>query len=244
MEGDAGGGAILDYHHAAGIAWIGNIKAEMKTLNDKSVLILGLGETGLSMVRWLACKGADLRVADSRAEPPGLDEVATLVADEQIFCGPFDDSLLLGIDMIAISPGIPLSEPLVCAALARGIPVAGDIELFAQQLATRNIQPAVLAITGSNGKTTVTSLVAHLCRAAGVDAVAAGNISPAVLDVVMQRGEKQPEVWVLELSSFQLDTTVNLKADAAAVLNISEDHLDRHAGMEGYAAAKKRIFAG
>lgn len=223
----------------------------MTRLRDKSVLVIGLGETGLSMVRWLSAQGARLRVADSRVTAPGLDEVARLVAKEQIFCGAFDDALFAGIDLIAISPGVPLSDPHVAAALAQGIPVVGDIELFAQQMqdSGARIQDSegvakIIAITGSNGKTTVTSMVEHLCKAAGFDAVAAGNISPAVLDVVMLRGDRQPQVWVLELSSFQLETTATLKVDAATVLNVSEDHLDRYAGMDDYAAAKERIFKG
>jgi UDP-N-acetylmuramoylalanine--D-glutamate ligase len=146
----------------------------------------------------------------------------------------------------------------VARAVARGIPVLGDIELFAQHLSARAatlnpqsstpryalLNPQVLAITGSNGKTTVTSLVRHLCQVAGLDAVAAGNISPAVLDVMMQRGAVQPDVWVLELSSFQLETTTNLQAAAATVLNLSEDHLDRYDGMSGYIAAKARALLG
>lgn len=196
------------------------------------------------MVRWLAYQGASLRVADSRAAPPGLDVVGQYVEKNQIVCGEFTDALFDGIELIAISPGVPLSEPHVARAVARGIPVVGDVELFAQQAATRYPLPAVLAITGSNGKTTVTSMVEHMCKAAGRDAVAAGNISPAVLDVVMQRGGKQPEVWVLELSSFQLETTSSLHADAATVLNVCEDHLDRYDGMDEYAAAKERIFQG
>jgi UDP-N-acetylmuramoylalanine--D-glutamate ligase len=218
----------------------------MKPLSDKSVLVLGLGETGLSMVRWLAQAGARLCVADSRSLPAGLDEVAKLVPTEQVFCGDFTDALFDGIELIAISPGVPLSDPHVARAVARGIPVVGDIELFAQQLDHRSsiLNPRIITITGSNGKTTVTSLVEHLCKAAGKDAVAAGNISPAVLDVVLQRGTNQPEVWVLELSSFQLETTYTLHADAATVLNISEDHLDRYDGMNGYAAAKQQILQG
>jgi UDP-N-acetylmuramoylalanine--D-glutamate ligase len=203
------------------------------------------------MVRWLSAQGARLRVADSRAMPPGLEEVAGHVSAEQIFCGEFSDALFDGIDLIAISPGVPLSEPFVARAVARGIPVVGDIELFAQQMRDAGCMikdsgsvAKIIAITGSNGKTTVTSLVAHLCRAAGKDAVAAGNISPAVLDVVLERGENQPQVWVLELSSFQLETTKSLKTAAAAVLNISEDHLDRYAGIDAYAAAKQNILEG
>lgn len=207
------------------------------------MLVLGLGETGLSLLRWLHTQGANLRVADSRSQPPGLSEVRRYVAEDEIFCGAFSDTLFDGVDLIAISPGVALREPAVARAVARGIPVVGDIELFAQNLPIEN-RPAILAITGANGKTTVTSMVAHLCQAAGKDAVAAGNISPAVLDVVLQRGSQQPAVWVLELSSFQLETTFNLGANAATVLNISEDHMDRYNGLDDYAAAKAQIFAG
>ncbi|MDP1634833.1 MAG: UDP-N-acetylmuramoyl-L-alanine--D-glutamate ligase, partial [Gallionellaceae bacterium] len=218
----------------------------MKQWADKQVLVLGLGETGLSLVRWLGAQGARVRVADSRANPPGQDVLRRDCPQAEMRCGAFDDSLLDGVELIAISPGVPLADPFVQRAIARGIPVEGDIELFAQQLATSDLRltTKVLAITGSNGKTTVTRMVEHMCRAAGRDAVAAGNISPAVLDVVMQRGANQPEVWVLELSSFQLETTFSLNADAATVLNVSEDHLDRYAGMDEYAAAKARIFQG
>jgi UDP-N-acetylmuramoylalanine--D-glutamate ligase len=218
-------------------------EVQMLRHKNKSVLVLGLGETGLSMVRWLSAQSARLRVADSRSAPPGLAQAAMYVAEEQIFCGNFNDALFDGIELIAISPGVPLHDPAVERAIARGIDVVGDIELFAQSL-PRDNHPRILAITGSNGKTTVTSMVEHLCKAAGKDVVAAGNISPAVLDVVLERGVSQPEVWVLELSSFQLETTSSLRADAATVLNISEDHLDRYADIKEYSAAKARIFAG
>ncbi|KXS33387.1 MAG: UDP-N-acetylmuramoylalanine--D-glutamate ligase [Candidatus Gallionella acididurans] len=215
----------------------------MSRHKNKSVLVLGLGETGLSMVRWLSAQGAYLRVADSRSAPPGLAEVRRYVASGQVFCGEFNDALFEGIELIAISPGVPLRDPAIARAVARGIEVTGDIELFSLSLPDVD-RPRILAITGSNGKTTVTTMVEHLCKAAGRDAVAAGNISPAVLDVVMERGANQPEIWVLELSSFQLETTSHLHADAATVLNISEDHLDRYAGMAEYSSAKARIFAG
>lgn len=221
----------------------------MMQLKDKSVLVLGLGETGLSMLRYLSAQGAHLRAADSRNAPGGLSEGAKYVSPQQIFCGAFSDALFQDIDLIAISPGVPLADPVVARAIARGIPVVGDIELFAQHLAStkpesRILKPSVLAITGANGKTTVTSMVAHMCMTAGKDAVAAGNISPAVLDVMMQRGEQQPDVWVLELSSFQLETTTSLNADAATVLNVTEDHLDRYDGMDAYAAAKACVLIG
>lgn len=215
----------------------------MRRFKDKSVLVLGLGETGLSMVRWLSLRGAQLRVADSRDAPPGLAEVARLVGRDEVYCGAFNAALFDGIDLIAVSPGVALAEPELAKAVARGIPVVGDVEFFAQWLPLAN-RPKIVAITGANGKTTVTSMVEHLCKTAGKDAVAAGNISPAVLDVVLQRGAKQPEIWVLELSSFQLETTSILSADVATVLNVTEDHLDRYAGMDAYAAAKQRIFSG
>ncbi|NNM69126.1 MAG: UDP-N-acetylmuramoyl-L-alanine--D-glutamate ligase [Gallionella sp.] len=218
----------------------------MKIWSDKLVLVLGLGETGLSMLRYLSAQGARLRAADSRSAPAGLSEAAKHVAAQQLFCGAFQDSIFDDIDLIAISPGVPLADPVVARAVARGIPVVGDIELFAQRLAACDLRlrPKVIAITGSNGKTTVTSMVAHLCKSAGKDVLAAGNISPAVLDMMMRRGAQQPDVWVLELSSFQLETTSTLHADAATVLNVTEDHLDRYDGMDDYAAAKARVLIG
>jgi UDP-N-acetylmuramoylalanine--D-glutamate ligase len=218
----------------------------MSDLRDKSILVLGLGETGLSLARYLAAQGARLCVADSRLEPPGIATLRRELPQAEVHCGPFDDDLLQGIDRIAISPGVPLAEPFVQRAIARGIPVEGDIELLAQQLATNNYRrnTKVIAITGANGKTTVTSMVGAMCAAAGLDTQVAGNISPAVLDALRARTQ-QPQVWALELSSFQLETTYTLDADAAVVLNVTEDHLDRYAGsMDAYAAAKARIFRG
>ena len=218
----------------------------MGQLRDKQVLILGLGETGLSLARWFAAQGVQIRVADSRTQPPGLDILRRDCPAAEICCGEFSDALLDDVARIAISPGVPLVTPLVQQALARGIPVVGDIELLAQQLAPSGgeSETRVIAITGSNGKTTVTSMVGAMCRAAGLDTEVAGNISPAVLDVLLARKGRQPQVWVLELSSFQLETTYSLNADVATVLNVSEDHLDRYAGMDDYAAAKARIFNG
>ncbi|TAJ82848.1 MAG: UDP-N-acetylmuramoyl-L-alanine--D-glutamate ligase [Gallionellaceae bacterium] len=213
----------------------------MNSLADKSVLVLGLGETGLSLVRWLLVHGAKVRVADSRDAPPALAVLQAHHPQVEARCGIFRGELLDGIELIAISPGLSLSEPLVQKALARGIAVVGDIELFAQSLPKEN-PPKVIAITGANGKTTVTSMVGAMCRAAGLDTEVAGNISPAVLDVLIRRQGKHPDVWVLELSSFQLETTYTLSADAASVLNISEDHLDRYSDMADYIAAKARIF--
>ena len=218
-------------------------KIKITSLVNKSVLVLGLGETGLSLVRWLVAQGAHVRAADTRAQPPALAPLKAQLPQVVIHCGPFRDEIFSQTDLIAISPGIALNDPFVLRARAHGIPIVGDIELFAQAQPEIN-RPKIIAITGSNGKTTVTSLVAHLCQASGTDVVAAGNISPAVLDVALQRGDHPPEVWALELSSFQLESTTTLHADAATVLNISEDHLDRYSSMDEYAAAKARIFIG
>jgi UDP-N-acetylmuramoylalanine--D-glutamate ligase len=218
----------------------------MKQLRGQTVLVLGLGETGLSLARYLHEQGARLCVADSRMEPPGIATLRSELPLAEVHCGPFGEELLQDVDRIAISPGVPVAEPLVQKAIARGIPVEGDIELLAQQLATNDYRrnTKVIAITGANGKTTVTSMVGAMCAAAGLDTQVAGNISPAVLDALRGR-KQQPQVWVLELSSFQLETTYTLAADAAVVLNVTEDHLDRYAGsMDAYAAAKARIFQG
>ena len=213
----------------------------MKQWADKSVLVLGLGETGISLVRWLIAQGARVRVADSRNNPPSLDMLQKEFPAVDVRCGIFRSELLDSIELIAISPGVALREPFVARAAAQGIPIVGDIELFALSLPKKKC-PQIIAITGSNGKTTVTSMVGAMCRAAGKETLVAGNISPAVLDVLMQRKNKHPDVWVLELSSFQLETTYSLNADAATVLNISEDHMDRYSDMGEYIAAKARIF--
>ncbi len=222
----------------------------------KSVtLILGLGETGLAAARWCERAGLAVRVADTRAEPPALDRARSMLADADLRLGQsgFASSLLEGVTQVVVSPGLALDSealsPLVRAAGAAGVPVVGEIELFAQALLalreSRQYQPQVLAITGTNGKTTVTALTTWLLNAAGRTAQAAGNIAPAALDALMAAldAEALPQVWVLELSSFQLETLTSLEPTAATVLNISEDHLDWHGSMEAYAASKARIFS-
>lgn len=213
-------------------------------LQDKQVLVLGLGDTGLSALRWLKRKGARLSVADTRAHPPGLETVEREFHGTPIHLGPFISEVFERAQLIVASPGVPLAEPQVQSAIQRGIPVVGDVELFAQAIAGSGAK--VIAITGSNGKSTVTSLVGHLCAGAGLHTVVAGNIGLPVLDALTERenADKAPDVWVLELSSFQLETTRSLQADAATVLNISADHMDRYASLEDYAKAKERIFAG
>ena len=202
-------------------------------MGGKRVLVLGLGDTGLSVALWVERSGGTPRVADTRAAPPRKKDYRG-----ELRCGPFSPALLEGVDLVCISPGLPLDEPLIVEATQRRIPVVGDVELFAWHNVTK-----VLAITGTNGKSTVTALTGHLLRSAGIDCEVAGNIGPAVLQASMRRGAA-PAAWVLELSSYQLETTWSLAPHAAAVLNLTEDHLDRYARLEDYAAAKARIFQG
>ncbi|MBV8632909.1 MAG: UDP-N-acetylmuramoyl-L-alanine--D-glutamate ligase [Burkholderiaceae bacterium] len=218
----------------------------------KHALVLGLGESGLAMARWLARCGAAVRVADTRAAPARLPALQEAVSTAQFVAGKFDAALLEGIDFVALSPGLAPNKELAeitPAAQAREIPLWGEIELFAQALAALKAEqeyaPKVIAITGTNGKTTVTSLTGLLCRRAGLKTQIAGNISPAALDVLREAMDKDdlPQAWVLELSSFQLHSTFSLQADAATVLNVTQDHLDWHGDMAAYAADKARIFA-
>ncbi len=213
-------------------------------LKGRQVLVLGLGDTGLSMARWLARRGARLRVADTRTEPPGAAALARELPGVTIERGPFQAGLFAGQDLIALSPGIDRREGALADALKRGVPAAGDIELFAQ--ASRGMRSRVIAVTGTNGKSTVTAMAGAMCRDGGLDTVVAGNIGLPVLDALaaVEDGAAEPDVYVLELSSFQLESTVSLAPDAATMLNLSEDHFDRYAAMTDYAAAKARIFAG
>ena len=224
---------------------------ECLAYDGKRALVLGLGESGLAMAKWLARFGVSLRVADTRNEPDRLPALRESVPDVEFIGGPFAASLLEGVDLVTVSPGLAPDRELaeiIPAASEKNIPLWGEIELFAQALAalrtSRAYAPKVIAITGTNGKTTVTSLTGLLCRRAGLKTVVAGNISPAALDVL--RGaldnDDLPQAWVLELSSFQLHTTFTLQPDVATVLNVTQDHLDWHGDMDAYAVAKARIF--
>ncbi|TAK90671.1 MAG: UDP-N-acetylmuramoyl-L-alanine--D-glutamate ligase [Burkholderiaceae bacterium] len=206
------------------------------------------------MAKWLTRQGAAVRVADSRSAPPQLASLRAQCPQAEFVGGAFATELLTGCDTLALSPGLSLHQDdiklLLDHANTHQIAVVGEIELFAQALAqlraTQDYAPKVLAITGTNGKTTTTRLTGLLCERAGKTVAVAGNISPAALDVLAEAMDAQalPEVWVLELSSFQLATTHSLHPDAAAVLNITQDHLDWHSDMADYAAAKERIFGG
>jgi len=221
-------------------------------LQKPHVLVLGLGESGLAMARWCGLNGCRVRVADTREAPANLVFLQAELTSAQFVGGRFAEGLLDDIGLVAISPGLSPLEPdtraLLEAAQARGIPVWGEIELFAQALgyleATSGYAPRVLAITGTNGKTTTTALTGRLIERAGKTVAVAGNISPSALDKLSAciASATLPDVWVLELSSFQLEYTFSLAPHAATVLNVTQDHLDWHGSMEAYAAAKARIF--
>jgi len=215
------------------------------------VLVLGLGESGLAMARWCARHGCRLRVADTREVPPNLSALEAHGVDADFVGGPFSPVLLEGVELLAISPGLsPLAAdllPLITEAREKDIPVWGELEFFAQALKTlgeSGYAPKVIAITGTNGKTTTTSLTGLLCERAGKKVAVAGNISPAALDKLTEAIDNTalPDIWVLELSSFQLETAHTFAPDAAVILNITQDHLDWHGGLDAYAAAKGKIF--
>lgn len=239
----------------------------MHTLQDQHVLVLGLGASGLSMARWCARMGANVTVVDTRANPPQLQMLQETAPQAHFVHAEFNASLVEGTQVRAVfaSPGLSPAQTAgaMDAARAAGLWVGGELALFvhalAQLKATAQYEPKVLAITGTNGKTTVTSLTGHLVRWAGKTVAVAGNIGPALLDTLAQaldqcdEGENAadqneagksalPEVWVLELSSFQLDMPAGFEPTAATVLNLTQDHLDWHGDMQAYARAKANIF--
>ncbi len=253
----------------------------MKHLQDLPVLILGLGASGLAMARWCAQHGAQVTVADTRAAPPQLATLQADVPAATFIAGAFTAALAQGVRAVYCSPGLSPEAlaPVLAEAQRAGLPVGGELTLFARALADlgqapavaapepeedtaapseddeapvaiaapaapQGYQPAVLAITGTNGKTTVTSLTGQLVARAGKTVAVAGNIGPTLLDTLAghMAANTLPEVWVLELSSFQLDTARGFEPTAAAVLNLTQDHLDWHGSMQAYGAAKARIF--
>ena len=198
-------------------------------------VVVGLGKTGASCLRYLARRGIQASATDSRRTPPGLAELGDLADSLDLRLGGFDLSLLDGASQVVMSPGVSLEEPIARAARDRGIEVLGDVELFA-----RTARAPVIGITGTNGKSTVTSLVASMVAAAGRSVLAGGNLGVAALDLLEL---PTPDLYVLELSSFQLQTTSSLRLQAAVVLNVTADHMDRYPSLAAYALAKSRIFA-
>lgn len=201
---------------------------------DMSVVV-GLGKTGLAVARHLHERGLPFVVTDTRSEPPGLAELNAFAPEAMVSLGSLDGSLLTHAREIIVSPGLDTLRPEFDAPRALGIPLVGDIELFA-----REAKAPVLAITGSNGKSTVTALVGELLAAAGLKVAVGGNLGTPALELLSL---PTPDVYVLELSSYQLETTHSLAPHAATLLNLSADHLDRYGTMANYLAAKQRIFA-
>ncbi len=251
----------MDYQHDAGANRPGKFKTTMNALTfpslrvDGLTLILGLGETGVAAALWCAGHGASLRVLDTRVQPNGLaalkEGLDASRVDFRLGSEAFVADSLEGVHTIVLSPGLaPSHEPvrkLLEFAAERNIEVLGEIELFARALADmaqQGYSPKVLAVTGTNGKTTVTAMARQLVEACGLSARAAGNISPAALGALRDAlaNDELPDVWVLELSSFQIESLSSLTADAAVVLNITQDHLDWHGSMQAYVAAKARLL--
>ena len=203
------------------------------SLPGNRTLVVGLGATGLAAAGFLASRGEDVLVIDSRANPPGLEALRAAQPQLQIVLESLHPRWLDGVSEVVISPGLGLEIGIAAEARRRGIPLVSEIELFA-----RAAQAPVIAVTGSNGKSTVVTLVERLLAAAGMRVAAGGNLGPAAVDLLAER----PEVYVLELSSFQLEATCSLHPAAAAVLNVSADHLDRHGSLERYAAVKARLL--
>ncbi|VUT21467.1 UDP-N-acetylmuramoyl-L-alanine--D-glutamate ligase [Klebsiella pasteurii] len=203
----------------------------MADYQGKKVVIIGLGMTGLSCVDFFMARGVTPRVMDTRVAPAGLDKLPEAV---ERYVGGLNEDWLLTADLIVASPGIALAHPSLSAAADAGVKIVGDIELFC-----REAQAPIIAITGSNGKSTVTSLVGEMAKAAGLNVGVGGNIGlPALMLLDPER-----ELYVLELSSFQLETTSSLRAVAATILNVTEDHMDRYPlGLQQYRAAKLRVY--
>jgi len=209
---------------------------EPHPLQEARTLIVGLGATGLSCARFLARRGVEVAVIDSREQPPALEDMQRELPHVALFTGGFDAEVFGRAERILVSPGVSLQEPLLVEARQRSIEIIGDIELFA-----RTAQAPVVGITGSNGKSTVTTLLGAMAQQAGRDVRVGGNLGTPALDLI---GEQEPDLYVLELSSFQLETVQSLHCRVAVVLNISPDHLDRYDSVTAYAYAKQRIFSG
>jgi len=201
----------------------------------RNAVIVGMGRTGLSVARHLQRCGYGIAITDTREAPPELDGIRALGSAVITRTGGFDVRLLENADIVVTSPGVPLDDPFFVQARARGLDIVGDIELFA-----RAADAPVVGITGTNGKSTVTTLLGRMAERASVRVRVGGNLGQPALDL-LDRGPT--DLYVLELSSFQLDTTHSLKLKAAVVLNVSADHMDRYATLDHYAASKARIFA-
>ena len=207
----------------------------MLIASDQFRIVVGLGKSGMSVVRHLARRGQPFAVVDTRANPPELATLQAQYPEIEVRCGELDVDFLCRASELLVSPGLAVSTPALQAAAARGVTLSGDIELFA-----REARAPIVAITGSNAKSTVTTLVGEMAQAAGRKVAVGGNLGTPALDLL----NDDVELYVLELSSFQLETTEQLNAEVATCLNVSEDHMDRYAGLPAYHQAKHRIFRG
>ncbi|WP_372876402.1 UDP-N-acetylmuramoyl-L-alanine--D-glutamate ligase [Pseudomonas sp.] len=203
--------------------------------SDQFRIVVGLGKSGMSLVRFLARQGLAFAVVDTRANPPELATLAEQFPQVEVRCGELDVDFLCRASELLVSPGLAIATPALQAAAARGVKLSGDIDLFA-----RYAKAPIVAITGSNAKSTVTTLVGEMAAAAGKKVAVGGNLGTPALDLL----DDEVELYVLELSSFQLETTDQLNAEVATCLNISEDHMDRYASLAAYHLAKHRIFRG
>ncbi|MEY4536292.1 MAG: hypothetical protein RL171_443 [Pseudomonadota bacterium] len=224
----------------------------MKSLEHQNVMILGLGISGLAMARWCVQHGASVTIVDSRSHPPQLSQLKAEIPDARFIFSQFQAALLesVEIDYLLISPGIKpgdVSELLECAE-AKSIRIGNELTLFNVALIdlkeSEAYKPYVVAITGTNGKTTVTSLTGKLVECANMSVAIAGNIGPSLLDTLSQKikSDALPQVWVLELSSFQLNNVTDFEPTTAAVLNVTQDHLDWHETMGSYSEAKEHVY--
>ena len=207
----------------------------MLIASDQFRIVVGLGKSGMSVVRHLARRGQPFAVVDTRANPPELATLQAQYPEIEVRCGELDVDFLCRASELLVSPGLAVSTPALQAAAARGVKLSGDIELFA-----REARAPIVAITGSNAKSTVTTLVGEMAQAAGRKVAVGGNLGTPALDLL----NDDVELYVLELSSFQLETTEQLNAEVATCLNVSEDHMDRYVGLPAYHQAKHRIFRG
>ena len=207
----------------------------MLIASDQFRIVVGLGKSGMSVVRHLARLGQPFAVADTRANPPELATLRAEYPEIEVRCGELDAEFLCRASELLVSPGLPTSTPALQVAAARGVKLSGDINLFA-----REAKAPIIAITGSNAKSTVTTLVGEMARQAGRKVAVGGNLGTPALDLLAE----DVELYVLELSSFQLETTDQLNAEVATCLNVSEDHMDRYDGLPAYHQAKHRIFRG
>lgn len=206
----------------------------MRVSEQKLHLVIGLGATGLSCVRYLVSQNIPVMVVDTRDNPPKLAECRDAFPAVEIHLGQFSEAVFSKADVLVVSPGMSLDDPCIQRCLHNNISVMGDVEIFA-----RDAKAPIVAITGSNGKSTLTTVMGELITNAGFQAVVCGNIGLPVLDAIMQ---PVPDFYVVELSSFQLDTTYSLKAKVAVVINVSPDHMDRYATVDDYRASKQRVY--